>query len=259
MIKLDVLHIIGIFLSVLLVIIFGLDVFWLKNTHPTIYGYAFNIATECIGLIITLCIIQRFLDKYDENKEEQEELKKILRYHESISIYIDYYLRYFYCVTTPLNKRFKEKGVSLNFKIQDLSDLYETSALITSDIFQPSVEIFYKYEQNLRNIFTDTIKNIDFKYYPQIGRLLLDYIQASLANDVSDAIIGRKNIKNGLLDAKTMLKADYIEQHYKKYKENTLGANSATPYFILYDLLQLELKIINGYINEIDKIKKGNK
>src|SRR5699024_4666614 len=145
--------------------------------------------------IITLCIIQRFLDKYDENKEEQEELKKILRYHESISIYIDYYLRYFYCVTTPLNKRFKEKGVSLNFKIQDLSDLYETSALITSDIFQPSVEIFYKYEQNLRNIFTDTIKNIDFKYYPQIGRLLLDYIQASLANDVSDAIIGRKNIK----------------------------------------------------------------
>lgn len=239
---------------------FFCDFFFLKTFHPFISNYICNIVTDCIGIIVTLCFIQNIFDNYDTNKEKQEELKKILRYDEIISIYIDNYIRYFYCITTPLDKRFKEINSSLHdFKLQDLCDLYSFSAMVTAPLFQPAIEIFYKWEQELRKTFMNTIRNIDFKYYPEIGNLLVDYINNSLTKDVSDAIISYKNVNNGIKNFQKMIKSDYIESHYLKFKENSLGANLATPYFILFDLLHIELTIINQYKNEIEKIKAQNK
>lgn len=231
--------------------------FIIKDFHPTMSSYLCNLATEIIGIIITLWFIQHILEKNEEQKEMQEELKKILRYNEIITVFIAKYFKSFYCIVTPIDKRFKEYKIPSDFKIQDLQDLHSTSLMITNDIFQPAIEIFYKDELQLRDIFSDTLKNIDFKYFPKIGELLLNFVQQSLANDVKEAIINRKNMSPGVEDVKKMLISDYIDNHYQKFKENTLGANSATPYFILYDLLHIEYKIITQYQTEIQSILKN--
>lgn len=248
-----VVSIIIIFVSLII------DIF-LQSNHQKISGYLCNISTEFIGIIVTYIVIQNFIDKQKENKEKQEELSKILRYNGLVSIYLNYYKRFFYCVTTPIEKRnFENIKISETFALKDMCDLYKMSLLTTSPLFKSSIELFYNYEQELRKVFENMINNIEFKYFKDIQTVITKFINISLGLDVKDAILSNKDILTGgkkfIDDVNEMLKSDYIEEHYKKFKQRTLGANAATIYFILYDLMKSELSIITRYENFIKTLK----
>lgn len=233
--------------------------FALNESQAKISGYVCNIATEFLGILITYFVIQRLFNKQNISKEKQEEKAKILRYNEIISIYIDYYKRYFYCVTTPIDSRdFKNITFNNDFKLKDMCDLHKLSLLVTTPLYKPAIELFYEYERELRKIFENIIFNIDFKYYKEIQEVITHFIQLSLMCDVKDAIISQKNTfigdKKTIDEVNEMLKAEYIEEQYIQYKQNTLISNAATSYFILYDLMQGECAILNRYEELINKL-----
>ena len=245
--------------SIIVFIILIVTDFALKESQAKISGYICNIATEFFGIIITYFVIQRLFNKQNADKEKQEEKAKILRYNEIISIYICHYKRYFYCVTTPIEKRdFQNITFNNNFKLQDMCDMHKFSLLITTPLFKPAIELFYENEKELKRIFENIIFNIDFKYYKEIQETIKEFIKLSLLCDVKDSILSNKDVNYGGKTAVTevceMLKADYIENYYEQYKQNTLGANMATPYFVLFDLMKNECMLINKYEELVSKI-----
>ncbi len=229
-----------------------IDLFILKNNCPHLSSYLCNVAVESISIIITLTIIQKILEKRNDDKEKELERKNIIKHNEIIMIYIDFYKRFFHCVATPLgDKRNKNISFPMQFSIKDMVDLYEISGYIQNAPLRPSIELFYIYEKKLRESFISAINSIEFKYYPKIKELILEYIKHSTRDDVSDFILNGKLRER----AKEMFNSTDIKESYELYKQNKLNANLATPYCILYDLMNTEQDIIVKYLNEIDNIK----
>lgn len=256
----DLTNKIGIVLTIVYIVLLCIDIFGLKDSYPKLSGYLCNITTECIGLFITICIIQKMLEKNDIKKEKQNELEKIKRQNKIISIYLNYFIKYFHCITTPLNNRFKNNvDLNSNFTKKDLCDLHKFSMGITDPLLKSSIVLFYEYEHRIRNEFMQMLNNIDFKYYLQIQGLITEFIQISLSHDVSDVIVSNEKLKMGN-DKKTsqfieeMFQLDNIEELYSRYKNGNLQGNIIIPYFILFDLLKIEQELLINYLNEINNL-----
>lgn len=246
--------------TVIFIILIVIDYTLLKDPNAKISGYICNIATEFLGIIITYFVIQRLFNKQNIDKEKQEEREKILRYHEIISIYISHYKRYFYCITTPIEKRdFQNIILNSSFKLSDMCDIHKPTLLITVPPYKPAIELFYEKELELRNIFENIVMNIDFKYYIELQTIIKEFIKVSLFCDVKDSIVSNKDMKLGakkiIEEVCEIFKSDYIEEHYTQYKQNSLGANIATPYFVLFDLLKNESIFIERYETLINEMK----
>ena len=258
--KNDLTNKIGIALTILFIVFLCIDIFALRNSYPKLSGYFCNIATECIGLFITICVIQKMLEKNDIKKERQNELEKIKRHNQIILIYLNFYTKYFHCITNPINNRFKNNvDLNNNFTIKDLCDLHKFSMGATDPLLKTSIVLFYEYEHNLRNEFMQMLNNIDFKHCSNIQNIIVDFIQISLSLDVSDTIISNEKLK---LDNRQetsqfiaeMLKSENADNLYSQYKKGELQANIIIPYFLLFDLLKREQELLIKYLNEINKL-----
>ena len=252
------LKLVGVMFLVLAVF-FLADLFWLKNSHPYISGYLCNVITECIGIIITVYFVQNIFDKYSMREQKHEELNKINRQNKFISEIITQYVILFNCVVKPLNERDVINEFPSDFRLNDMRDLHETTLLINTPHLKSSIEVFYQYEKQLRQLFIKMLDSIDFNYYPNLQKIIMDFCSVSIKNDVSETIIN--NQKLGLADGKRytdlmkdMLSSDDIEQLYADYKNDKLFSNGIMPYFALYDLLQEEKAIVEEYLKEIDMI-----
>lgn len=234
------------------------------NLYPNFSGYLCNLAVECLGVILTLIVIQKVLEKHNESKEKQAERKNILKRNEIIMAYIEFYKRFFHCVATPLENRFDKETFSfpMKFSIKDmLQDLYGISGYTTNALLKPSIELFFTHEENLKNAFIAIINSIEFKHYPKIKELALDYIKNSVRNDMRDFILNNKHLTAGEQKFEELVKTliPTIEENYKSYTKSELKANLATPYCILYDLMNTEQNIIAQYVKEIEKLQKEQK
>lgn len=260
--KLDLIFKIGIVLFVLIILLVCIDNVFLFPENSFFSGYFCNIATECIGLILTVCLIQQIINKRDENKEKTEEKTKILRQHNIVLIYLQDYIKCFHCTTTPIVNRFVD-GIDLkkDFKITDLYDLHKTSLDLSLPINKSSIESFYKYEHKLRDEFVRMLNNIDFKYYPKFISIISEFIQSSVASDISDVIVSNEHSNMGtdkkISDfASEMLKQENIQELYLKFKKGEINGNLIIPYFLLFDLLKKEQQLLLNYLEEIDNLTK---
>lgn len=220
------------------------------NIVPNFSGYLCNLAVEFIGVIITLVVIQKVLDKHNEKKEKQAERKNILQRNEILAIYIELYQRFFYCVVTHFDDNRDENIVfPITFTIKDmLQDLYKPSRDVRVALRRPSIELFFIHEENLRKAFISTINSIEFKHYPQIKELMLEYIKNSVRYNARDFIVNEKQAVEVITPS--------IKKLYEDYKQNRLESNAAIPYCILYDLMNTEQNIIVQYAKEIERLKK---
>lgn len=239
-----------VIICIILAILFGFADYFITNT--SISSYLCNLAVECLSIAITLFIIQRILEKRDNDKERELERQNIFKHNEVISAFIEHYKRFFHCVATPLYKRNESVTFPIAFEIQDMRDLYEISTYITNELLKPSIELFYRYEKNLRDSFIATINSVEFKYHSTIKELMLEYITISVRDDVSDFVLNNTELRKY---AQQMFDSAEIKENYKLYKENKLNSNLAIPYCMLYDLMNAEQNIIVQYLAEIEKIK----
>lgn len=214
--------------------------------------YECNIATELFGILITIIFVDNLFNRHNKNKAKQDEKSKIIRNHKIICIYITFYARQLHCITTAMEKRFKSNvQLEKEFSLQDLQYLYAPTLLLTESIQQSSIECFFKYEQELKNAFINTLNTIDFEFYPHVSKIIENFIEISTAFDVRAVILDNKK-NNTLLDLFiSMLKSDEIYERYEEYKNNRLRSNGILPYLMLYDMLKEEQKILLSYLSEI--------
>lgn len=254
--KKTIITLIFIFLFLVAIVLTTIDFLALTENFSKLSGYFCNIATECLGLILTICIIQNIFDKFESKKEREEENRKILEYNKLISVYISYYKRAFYCIITPIEKRdFNNISLPLEIKLCNLKDLHRTTLLVTDSINKSSIKSYYEYEVLLKNAFKTLIDSMNFKYNKDLRKILLDFIMLTSISDVSSAILDHKNHSEVLKLMEKMLESDNLEDMYKQYKNNELQSNLIMPYFMLYDSLDDKQNIIIEYEKEIELLK----
>lgn len=238
----------------------GIDVKTANNINNILVG----LATNFIGIIVTVSFVQYFIDKQNKEEERKEEVEKILRYNKIMKLLIARYTLFFQCVTSPIEKRTTialSKDLMREFSFSDMADLYKFSGVLTVELLKPSIELFYEAEQALRNYMVEMIKNIDFKHNGKIESVLIEFIRQSQEMDVSGVIINNQKIfagnKKQSEEVSQYIKDDLQHKWVDRYMQGNLSANLMHPYVTLYLMLKIEGRILTEYQQLIDALLKS--
>lgn len=87
---------------------------WIKSAAGVVSIILFGLATNLLGIIVTVSFVQHFIDKQSAKSEYREENLKIKRYDRFMSVLLTRYLMYFNCVTTPMERRSKNDPLRLS-------------------------------------------------------------------------------------------------------------------------------------------------
>ena len=236
--------------------------FFTEDMAENINNILIGIATNLIGIVITVSIIQSILDKQDKKKAYLEEKDKILRYDIIMQVLIQRYFMFLYAVITPLEKRGEislGEVTKRDIKFEDMRDLYKSSPYLTDGILEPSIVLFYNAEEQLCSHMMTMINNIDFKYHPEIASLYMKFINDSIAYDTRGTIKGNINVLlgNGKMSEKIMkdIAADSTYKWVERFDKGELESNMMVPYIILYKLILSEREMIIEYQRMADKLK----
>ena len=229
--------------------------------------YYDGIFTEVIGIIITVIFVQWIFDKKnmkdmadkEKNKNEQEkkqELERIEKFNRILQKYIQEYTFYFNCVTTPIGKRDDTKDdLNESFGFSDMYDLHKSGLSLRKNINQSAIYYFYEYEQKIMQYIIAVLTQSQFKYYKEIDKLFLEFINVSANGDFKDFILANEANKGTVDFITNVMKhksGKYIEGFERKDVKYT--SNIAYPYYILYNLLIAEKRIITNYQKLIESI-----
>lgn len=235
-------------------------IFKLKN--ETLKNILIGLFTNLIGIIITISFVEYLFYKQNEKKEKENEIKTIKEYDIILSIFIEEYIKYYKCITTPSLERTKEKTLKVDFKFEDMCDLYEKSLYVDADLFKPAITLFYDAEEKVRNYMIREIENIEFKYHNKLKNIFIEFIKSSLNNDMRSIILGYINIKFGdnkaISDIQKDIKDNSKHNWVDKFDKNELGSNLMLPYVILYKLLHKEIDLIFTYKNFIKNLDNSH-
>ncbi len=245
-------------------------VFLIMQFNAQVYGstwenYLISLAASFAELIITISFVQYALDKKKKSDAQNDELLRIKKFHKVLEIYIRYYTLYYNQMTVPLgNERdVSSKNFRKNFKVSDLADLYQPTLLMKDSFRVSPVEKFFVVEKKLSDTFSQILINQDFKFYPNLNSIFQTFIEQSLNNNPSGAILGNINMRFGNKDS-TIEISKMLKSHGNEYYEKLVAgkvnhSNLLFPYCLLYEFMQNEATVIEQYKNYIQEILSDNK
>lgn len=244
-----------LFSVTLLVVSFVLCRVSTNDVIGNINNILIGLSTNLLGIIVTVSFVQYFIDRQDEQEEKKEEIKEIARYNKVMNILIERYIMYYNCITTPIEKRCNSNSLQFksDFPFEDMCDMYLASFYLCESFSEPSIVLFYKAEESLRNYMIRMLEGIQFKYNNKLQDIIIDFIEKSLDYDVRGAIIG--NINSPVLDLIKKWIKDPNHKWVEKAHNNELGSNSMLPYVQLYDLLKMESALIIQYQNYLRNLQ----
>lgn len=123
-----------------------------------------------------------------------------------------------------------------------------------------SIEIYYEYEEKLAEYIMKTIENIDFEFYPQIQKILMEFYRVWTECDERDMVLwplkidnaeGRKNMEKIVIDMIKDERMNWVERNGR----GELNGNIMKAYVELYQKVRNERKLIARYEQEIKKLK----
>lgn len=220
-----------------------------------------GIGTNIFGIIITVSFVQFILDKQNEKEARKAEKEKIIRFYQIMSFRIEKYFQVFAQITTPLSvfSQQKEKQINLDFKFEDMKDLYFPCLLI-AESQHSAISVFYSEEKRIKNYILKMLENIDFKYYSNIQNLLIAFVKQSEANDVRQAIL---DYETKVVDGKPLFKiissqieSNKINNWVEQFESGKLESNIINNFVILYRLLQKEFFLLNELITQVKEIEE---
>ncbi|MBE6075412.1 MAG: hypothetical protein E7202_13025 [Selenomonas ruminantium] len=221
-----------------------------------------GIATNLIGIVVTISFVQYFLDKQDESNKRKEEVEKIKRYNRYIQTLIQRYLMFYIAITTKIADRNKvdvKRAFEHSFELADMSDMYKPSLYISDGLIEPSIVLFYKAEEKLCNFMMEMVKNIDFKYNEDLYKILEEFLMKSTMYDVRGTILGNMNLqgkekRKRFSDIMADDLANEMHDWLGKFKRNELIGNAIYPYVLLYYGIREQIQLIKRYNNYINQI-----
>ena len=264
---------ITLLLLVLVIVLAFLDNWQIKE-------YISGIITEIVGIIITIAFVELLFNQSSERTEKDLERKKILRLCRTINHYLPRYIMHFNQLTNHPNSifdckvrelsnasgclihngdcmmamntsqnLFNKHEIEINYI--NFSCLYESSRLFISGGFRANIDCFYYYEKKIFEAFNRLLTEVDFKYYKDFERLVVNFIDNSISNDISDFIeFNSKVVYGSGTDKRLKIQDDSTILASKDFNENqdwSKKHNNMFPYRMLKDLLNAERKILNEY------------
>lgn len=227
------------------------------NSANNINNILIGLATNLLGIIITVSFVQYFIDKQDEEEERREEIALIKRYDRFMNILIQRYIIYFKCVSIPMERRSSNSSINKDFVFKDMCDMYRPSGYMYDGLLEPSVALFYSAEEKLRNYMIKMIEMIPFKYNHLLKECITTFIQQSLLMDVRGTVLGNRTIRAGSTsmdrEAERAIK-DSDEDIVEKFHNNEVQSHVLTPYLVLYDLMKIEIQLITAYQDYIENL-----
>lgn len=180
-----------------------------------------------------------------------------------MQVLIERYFMFFYAIVTPLEKR-GEVGLKeikeRNILFEDMRDLYKASSFITDGILEPSVVLFYKAEEQLRDYMMTMINDIDFKYNAELASLFMKFINDSLKYDMRGTILGNINTFTGNNRTSEGAAKDIAKNRdYKlveRFDKGELKGNLMIPYILLYKLILNERDMLIVYQRLVEELKR---
>jgi hypothetical protein len=235
-----------------------------ERTANNINSILSGIATNLLGIIVTVSFVQYFIDRQNEQEEHTQERNMIIKYNRVMVLFLKRYKRYYNCVTNPITQRNDVDVTSLNpnFQFQDMQDMYRQSLYLYDGFYEPSVVLFYRAEDELRNYMIRVLENIQFKYYEELYDIIVEFVELSQSIDVRGSLLDELLIKK--LDEKLLKDVEeYIkdaEQHrwVERASKGQLDSNIMLPYVHFYWLLQKEAELLTRYevcVSKLDKEK----
>lgn len=225
-----------------------------------ITDYSSGIVTEFIGIIVTVIFVQVLFDRKNINDEKETEKKAIMRFDKVMQQYIDRYRIFYYCVHTPLEERnFENIDLTDDFCLKDMRDLHQISLLMSEKTSGSAIDSFLKTELALRNYIHIYLGSVEFKYFPLISEVLLQFTETSIKFDHTEAILEAKWLSMG---EKTS--AEFVSDLLKDmaddfYKDMCNGirreSNMIQSYIVLYEMMRIECSALISYKVEIDRLK----
>ena len=216
----------------------------------------FGLATNLLGIIVTISFVQYFIDRQNEKDERIEEYLKIKRHDRLMNVLMIRYAMYLNCVVTPIERRNKTDPLKLSsqFKFEDICNLYKHSLYLCEGYFESSIELFYKAEERLRNYMIKMTQDIDFKYNEPLKEIIMQFVEKSIELDMRGAVLGNMTAHVGEEKMTEFVMKTIKDTSYDwlgKMQRGELGSNIMVPYIQLYKLLKIEIKLIEDYKNYI--------
>lgn len=247
---------------VLIYFAFNIDRFGLSvSLSNFIENILLGIATNLIGIIITISFVQFFLDKQSKAHQINCEKEEIKRYDRVMSCLIDKYIIAFNDLTTPVNQKSQIDFMAIkqNFNFSELGDLYKPAANIFSGYNTPTIEFFYEIEIELRNYMVQELQHLNFTYNQRLNEILTKFVQYSYNLDMHAQIIENRHVTFGHHNPPQYI-GDVVGNEIKsrpdywvhEYESNKLQGNIMRPYLILYNLLKVEILLIKEYKDYIN-------
>lgn len=218
----------------------------------------FGLATNLLGIIITISFVQHFLNMQRMKEEKSEEINRILRNDRIMSATIREYTLYYNRLTTPTEKIRSVSNCTLNlaFDFSDLRDLYTPTMLLLDGFRKTAIEAFCDSESNLIKCCYSFVQDVDFKFYPELCDVLLQIIEISNKFNSRGALLGNQEIF-------ATQEAELLQHMFKNKSTNwveevhsgRVQGNIIIPYVFLYDLLKKEGTLVTQYCALIEKIR----
>lgn len=173
-------------------------------------------ATELIGALVTILLIERIFNQYNARAAKAKEEEAIAREFRLFSIEIELYKMLFHRVVTPLCDYKVCYEIPNRFNLKDMADLHLTNASIKLNA--SAIQVFLEVEQNLTEHLRSFLSHNNLDYHQELHKMILDFVETSV-RFVSRSVL--------LENEKLMLKEGKEHRKMTDFIANNLSLNIA--------------------------------
>lgn len=213
-----------------------------------------------IGLFLNAASQQLSIKVSNEEKRKNaiilknKERKRLISMFDILNVYFDSLMTAIYLITTPIDKR---KGgdmkVDLNFKFNDMYDLYNPTLLMKYDINDSPISVYFKKIDDLIPMLLRVMQNIDLEYWPELKELFISFIKNYHNYEFRNSLLGNTTKYLG----KQKLTA-YFMKAIKEYSGNLefSPSNGMNQFVSLYYMLHSQVLIKKKYDDLQNRIRE---
>lgn len=163
-----------IIVLIIILLLLGVTSFLLPENH-WLGDYIKGSFTEILGIIITLIFVERIISAQQKKDERIEEIGQLKRLDKILSPELKKSIQYASFMTQrPEPEDSSGYVVSKNFEFNRLERFYIPSLIVFDG--EKAYKLFSKSIENIIVTIREALINYDFRYFPKIEKLLLEYI-----------------------------------------------------------------------------------
>ena len=195
-----------------------------------------------------------------EEKKAADALEGLRTFRQMLQPVLERYLRGVFMMITPMKEKFNMPQdifhYDFNFQFKDLGNLYEQTILMSSDHYVPSVNAHFRNQEIAFNELRFFVTNADLTYWPDLKKLVYDFISLHQQFQFQEIIINNGLRKMG--DGSKM--SDYIAKMIAGVDKAPKfeSGNMFSPYVALYHYTKGNVAIVQSIYKLMESVIDEN-